>query len=216
MKITHKHHRFTLIELLVVISVIALLGAILLPALSLARGKTQETYCANNIKQMMLNFSYYTDDSGFYPGYLNWLSGLISLTSTSPYYKGNMFLCPSDKTPQSFLSAPFWDFRVSIGYNYLALSKSALSHFGGAKITEVRKPSCLIVAGDSGTADWGIFQTSYYVINGRVSYNRPISTRHVGGSNIGFADGHVRHYKYDNIATYNTYEDPTYWALKGE
>jgi len=87
-------HGFTLIELLVVISIIALMIAILLPALSSARESAQSISCSNNLRQQAIGTAAYTIDyDGWYPTFHTYRTtiekGYISLDSVS---------CPSDST----------------------------------------------------------------------------------------------------------------------
>jgi len=90
---------FTLIELLVVIAIIALLMAILMPALGRVKKQAQSVSCQARLKEWGLMFKFYTDD---YDGYFNegWGSGSETTlwpNALRPYYNDNwdMLLCPT-------------------------------------------------------------------------------------------------------------------------
>ena len=86
----HARGGFTLIELLLVIAIIAILAALLLPALATAQAKGKRTACLNNLKQSALSFQMYTADNDGKLAQNNPLSYPLASKSTNCWVLGDM------------------------------------------------------------------------------------------------------------------------------
>lgn len=184
---------FTLIELLIVISIIAVLAAMLLPALSRAKKVTYKSSCMSKLKQIgTASFSYVDDNNGQLPVYWDSLGeggylpfGNLYTISTSAgedaikAFKKKLVIlqCPED-TVFGYISGSWW-YCTSFAKNYYLSYQTA----NAPKISRVKNPSGIIWAIDS---TYKNFTSS--------SVYTPVAlggNRHFEGWNALFVDGHV-------------------------
>lgn len=196
---------FTLIELLVVIAIIAILAAILFPVFARARENARKANCLSNLKQLGNALSMYVQDyderypaadyadSRLSPAGIFWASCLY------PYVKNyRVYRCPTagGRGSDNALAYWNWTFPISPDYGW----NTYLNKISAAQVTQPADTAAIadcshqIFMNRVGRIAWANSQDQVlYPATGQPSdYMNDRYSRHSGGENIAFADGHAK------------------------
>jgi prepilin-type N-terminal cleavage/methylation domain-containing protein/prepilin-type processing-associated H-X9-DG protein len=194
---------FTLIELLVVIAIIAILASILFPVFARAREKARQTSCLSNIKQLVLGVNMYAQDydemlpSNVYDG-----NGSLAQDDGDytwrecirPYVKNvQIYQCPSKKMTTTPYDGAAADFNENAGYaiNVQHWASGSPTPPYNESLGFMEDASAVVFLWEgTGGESVGIQSNT----TGDVRSDEA-ATRHNGGQNCGFVDGHAKWFK---------------------
>ena len=215
---SHRHPRngFTLIELLVVIAIIAILAAILFPVFAQAREKARAISCLSNMKELGTADTMYLQD--YDERYVEWRyflpngDKLTWVELLQPYVKNKqIWICPSDElakpiqanqTAGGSSQNSFWLNAYITRWSGLDPNNSAMV---SVSLPEINYPATTILATDGPANDgqhtWPGPPTEWC---GTQAFCVRSETRHTGGMNTTFVDGHAKWYRREAYKTTTT------------